>query len=1050
MTFCIRCGSLLERKYRRYGANPSEKAGLPYLISTLFPSLPRADMRIFRIVMAAGAVLTLALAGAGLHPLALTTAALLVPILSALYLWEVDVYEDQPWRVIALTVGGGVVSGIGLGLLSEIAFPGAGGREEGLLVSGVLLPVAMLLLAMAGPVVLLLPRRRFNDLLDGATFGAVSAAALGASMVLTRAISLLPGGLRPQGDSAEWVLRLAGLGIGAPVLAMCVTAGASASLWVRYRAPIADSSPIGPLARPVVAVPAAAALLVLSACTQVLLPGGLWLAVLIVLDVLALLWLRNVIHEGLRQQADERTEGPPAACKDCGARTPTHSYCGNCGMALAAQPKSRRRGRAALIAVPAAVIAGGLAATSAGAAIARPAAILEPCLRGEACGSPPAPPQPLVDEEQVAGEALGWTGVYDPLLFDLESREAEGYDLVAKEAETGARLRVRVRVSEGSDVEGALAAERERVSTNALGLVDESDPTRRIAGPMIGYREARAAQLVGTVDTPQGPGDGLTEAILAATDGTITATVTLSAQGRNDDRRRDMLGVADLILQGFRWSAPAGDVSASLLLRPRRGRALTRRAADPAASPLGAAQIGHRYGPSAATLRRVRKRVRAAGLRPGAVPPQRTTMRVSGAARAIERAFGTRLVHLRPGIHRPLQEPSVPHPLARDVLAVTGLDTRPLARPAAFPAGGLRPLDARRAYNMEGLAGRGVLGAGETIAVLSLDSFHDSDVEMYDRIVGVDSGPVERIPVNGGTTVGTDSEEVNLDLDVIRGLVPRAQLLNYETRNRAGAFGDIMDRIVADGRARIVSISWGRCELTVPEAERARDDAAFRAAAAAGITVFVASGDSGAYECERFDRDDQRLSVSWPAASQYVIAVGGTTLRLDSERRRLEEAGWESVLSNAGAGGGVAGSEPQPDWQRDSSIPGVRNEHSTGRRQVPDVAAASDFRTGWFAVVDGEERHFGGTSAAAPFWATVAATLRESLRARKLPFPRSFGNFIYNLAERPGSAAFHDVTVGGNRFFDATAGWDYVTGLGTPDVERLVAEAIRLQRATER
>jgi kumamolisin len=507
-----------------------------------------------------------------------------------------------------------------------------------------------------------------------------------------------------------------------------------------------------------------------------------------------------------------------------------------------------------------------------------------------------------------------------------------------------------------------------------------------------------------------------------------------------------MLSVADMVLQGFRWSAAPGDVTASLLLAPRRERALERRAADPSAPALTAAQIGRRFGPTDAAVRRVRRAVRAAGLRPAGLLPQRSTLRVSGPAAAVERAFGTRLVHVRPGVHRPLIQPRVPAALRRDVLAVTGLDTRPLAKPAAFPAGGLRPVDARRAYNM----GTGLLGEGEAIAVLSLDSFHDEDVAMYDRIVGIDSGPVERVPVNGGTRVGTDSEEVNLDLDVIRGLVPRAQLLNYETPNRAGAFADVMERIVADGRARIVSISWGRCELTVPEAERARDDAAFRAAAAAGITVFVASGDSGAYECERFDRDDQRLSVSWPAASRYVIAVGGTTLRLDADRERLEEAGWESVLSNAGAGGGVAGSEPQPAWQRTSTLPGLRNEHSTGRRQVPDVAAAADFRTGWFAVVDGEERHFGGTSAAAPFWAAVAATLRESLRRENLPFPRSFGNFIYVLAQRPGSRAFHDITVGGNRFFDAAPGWDYVTGLGTPDVERLVAEARRLQRGEER
>jgi len=401
-----------------------------------------------------------------------------------------------------------------------------------------------------------------------------------------------------------------------------------------------------------------------------------------------------------------------------------------------------------------------------------------------------------------------------------------------------------------------------------------------------------------------------------------------------------------------------------------------------------------------------------------------------------------RLLAAAGGRHRPDREPEVPAALRGTVAAVAGLDTRALARPASFPSGGLRPIDARRVYGMEELERRGRLGAGETIAVLSLDTFLDSDVAEYDRLVGIDSGPVERVPVDGGARLGAGAEEVNLDLDVIRGLVPRAKLLNYEAPNREGAFAAVMERIVADGRAKVVSISWGRCELTLSRAERAADEAAFRAAAAAGIAVFVASGDSGAYECERFDAADQRLSVSWPAASRHVVAVGGTTLRLDGDRRRAEEHGWESPLGNAGAGGGPAASEPQPEWQAAAGVPGLRNEHSNGRRQVPDVAAAADFRTGWLMVLDGEPRMVGGTSAAAPFWAAVAALTRESLREAGRPAPRSFARLLYDLAARPGSRAFHDVTEGGNRFHDAGPGWDFATGLGTPDVGRLVIETL--------
>ena len=1038
-TYCVQCGSLLTRAERRFGANPRERAGVPALVSTLFPALPRAGMSAFRVVLAGGAVLVAVLTLTGLFPLALTAAILLVPILTALYLWDVDVYEDQPWKVVGLTIGVGAATGIALGLASQLVQPGTGEQADALLVGGFVLPVAALLFALAGPTFLLLPRDRFNDLLDGATFGAVSAASLTAAMAMTRGASLLTDGLQPQGDTSEWLLRLAGLGLAQPVLAMCAAGGAAAALWVRYRAPVPDASALGPLARPRFAVPLAVALVVAGAGTQVLLPVLLWLPLIVVLDVIALLWLRNVIHQGLRQQAAEREIGPPEPCKECGASTPVHTYCASCGTARSALPKGAGHRRWPLVAVPAAVLALGLGVATAGAAIVEPEPLEPPCLRGLACGKPPSPPDPLVFEEEVDGGELGWTGAYDPRAFDLHDPGPGGYDLVGKR-DQGANVDVRVRVERGAQVEEMLDAERDRLDDEVFSLVDDDDPERRIAGPMIGYRHAQVRLLSGTVELPQGLDTGFTAAVLAATDGTRTVTVTVSATAENADYRRAVFSYADVVLQGFRWGAD-GTVRASLLLKPRRERALDARAAG-RGRPLSAAEQGRRFGPGDRALARVRAAARAAGLRPGPVLPQRTAMPVSGPARAIERAFGVKLLAAVGGRHRPDRPATVPAAMRAHVSGVTGLDTRPVARPAAFPASGLRPVDARRVYGMEELERRGKLGQGETIAVLSLDSFDEADIAAYDQLVGVDSGPVERVPVNGGTRMGPDAEEVHLDLDVIRGLAPRAKLLNYEAPNREGAFADIMDRIVADGRARIVSISWGRCELTLPTAERERDAAAFRAAAAAGIAVFVASGDQGAYECERFDSADQRLSVSWPAASRHVVAVGGTSLRMTEDRRRDEEAGWESPFSNKGAGGGVAGSEPAPPWQLRARVPRLLNRLSDGHRQVPDVAAAGDFRTGWLMVIHGKSKMVGGTSAAAPFWAAAAALVNETLRDADRPRPRSFASMLYEVAARRGSRAFYDVTFGGNRYHDAGPGWDYVTGLGTPHVGRLAAAAV--------
>ena len=629
--------------------------------------------------------------------------------------------------------------------------------------------------------------------------------------------------------------------------------------------------------------------------------------------------------------------------------------------------------------------------------------------------------------------------MYAPELFELERSDDAGFDLAAV-GDAASKVRVRVRVRRGRSPGAAVAAERARLADDVLGLTDDGDRAHRVAGPMIGYREAQVAVFQATSgNTPQGPSTGFTAAVLAATDGRLTATVTVSATGRNDDYRRSALAAADVVLQGFRWG-PRGPVRASLVLRPRRERALLASAAG-RGPRLSAAAIGRRFGPTDAQLARVRAAVRAAGLEPLPVAPQRTSLPVRGPVAAVERAFGVRLLAAAGGRHRPDREPAVPPPLRGTVAAVAG-STRARSRgPRRFPPAGCAPIDARRVYGMEELERRGRLGAGETIAVLSLDTFLDSDVAEYDRLVGIDSGPVERVPVAGGARLGGGAEEVNLDLDVIRGLAPRAKLLNYEAPNREGAFADVMERIVADGRAKVVSISWGRCELTLSGAERAADEAAFRAAAAAGIAVFVASGDSGAYECERFDADDQRLSVSWPAASRHVVAVGGTTLRLGPDRRRLEEHGWESPLGNAGAGGGTAarraaarvagGGRRARPAQRALERPAPGPRRGGGGRLPHGLADGPD----------GEPRMVGGTSAAAPFWAAVAALTRESLREAGRPAPPSFARLLYDLAARPGSRAFHDVTEGGNRFHDAGPGWDFATGLGTPDVGRLISEA---------
>ena len=88
-----------------------------------------------------------------------------------------------------------------------------------------------------------------------------------------------------------------------------------------------------------------------------------------------------------------------------------------------------------------------------------------------------------------------------------------------------------------------------------------------------------------------------------------------------------------------------------------------------------------------------------------------------------------------------------------------------------------------------------------------------------------------------------------LDIQVIRGIAPKARIINYEGPNTHDGYAALMARIVADGQAKIVNISWGLCEkYTLRDSVRA-EEREFAAAFAAGVSTFVASGDNGAFDC---------------------------------------------------------------------------------------------------------------------------------------------------------------------------------------------------------
>lgn len=516
---------------------------------------------------------------------------------------------------------------------------------------------------------------------------------------------------------------------------------------------------------------------------------------------------------------------------------------------------------------------------------------------------------------------------------------------------------------------------------------------------------------------------------------------------------------------------------ASLRLRSAKLHAFLNRMHDPASPAyhgyLDPPAFGERFGLPATAIDEAAAWLRGRGFQVDAADdPQRTSIEVRGPIGLVGRVFDVSFQDfVDPTGERffaTTATPSIPHALAGTVTGLSGLDDRP-PPPAsvgthalnAVPGQLLGPRDVAKAWNIQPLWDAGYQGQGQTVAVISFASFDPNDVAMFEREAGiVGAQPIGRVPVAGGSndTTSETSGEVNLDLDTVLTVAPKAKILNFEGGNSA-TFGGMVKAIVADGRAKIATISYGYCDLPgsafvglTPPDERAADAQEFAAAEAMGVSVFVSSGDMGAYTCQRNDPTNElgvglELSGSWPSDSPSVISVGGTRLTRASDRSYVQEQGWQDALAGLGGGGGLNPDDPIPSWQVGT---GVDNEFSNGNRQVPDVAGPADWAdwdSDFFTVFGKEASPGNGTSQASPFWAGSLALVQQYASdhgAGRLGFVNPM---LYQLAGTQGPPPFHDVTVGGNRYYPCTRGWDFATGLGSPDVANLARAATEYAKA---
>ncbi len=496
---------------------------------------------------------------------------------------------------------------------------------------------------------------------------------------------------------------------------------------------------------------------------------------------------------------------------------------------------------------------------------------------------------------------------------------------------------------------------------------------------------------------------------------------------------------------------------------------------------LSTARLRALFGPDPREVARTTAFLRGQGLRQtGAGLLTRT---FAGPAADVEAAFATRLVSYRLGnaaFRATSSTPTLPADVAAGVSAVDGLDTSPLYRPMAttppplqvvskcsgtssgtqssnFP-GAYEPsaLAASSAYDYQSLMSAGHEGQGNTLALVEFSSYDPSPVATYQSCYSTHV-PITDVAVNGGATDANGADEVQLDEEVAAGNAPGLDgIYSYEAASSAG-MDTVIDRILADRATTHVdeiSISWGACEAAVSPAEVAAADAEFQLAAAAGVSVYVASGDDGASDCRQFN-GSTAPAVDYPASDPWVTAVGGTTLTTSATGPNHETAwGQPQTFTGGGGGGGVSSLFPMPSWQTGAGVdePGYSSSAACGQtttlcREVPDVALDANPDSGYVVRVTtpfgNAWAQYGGTSAAAPLMAAMTADV-DSASAAVGGQPLGFANpFLY---AHPG--VFHDITVGSNSElglglpYPAGAGYDMATGLGSPDGSALAAALI--------
>jgi kumamolisin len=495
-------------------------------------------------------------------------------------------------------------------------------------------------------------------------------------------------------------------------------------------------------------------------------------------------------------------------------------------------------------------------------------------------------------------------------------------------------------------------------------------------------------------------------------------------------------------------------------VRVRRRKAIPAAMIDGRSAPHTRTYLTHKkleaeYGADLKDIRKVEAFARKSGLVVVESSAARRSVILSGSAVAFSSAFGVKLQvweHAGGTYRGRTGSVKVPSALADVITGVFGLDNRQYAKPhfrrlrdvasaAAFD--GYAPPQVAKFYGFP----TGVDGTGQVIGIIELGGgYRPADLKKYAAKIGSPLAKVTPVSVGAGRNSPTNANsadgEVMLDIEVAGSIAPGAEIVVYFA---AGASDqDFLAAITqavhdSENKPGVISISWGGPEAAAEASFQTEFDQALQSAAALGITVTIASGDSGAAD-EGPNEWDNLPHADFPASSPYALGCGATNIQvsggaISSESVWNQNAADTQQDSFGSSGGGVSQFFAVPAYQAAAGVPDNPTTNKPGRG-VPDVTGNGDPASGYLVRVDGELAVIGGTSSVAPLWAALITLVNQKLNTRV--------GFINPLIYAHPSA-LKDIVLGTNEVgtnkvgFAAGPGWDACSGLGSPNGLQVLA-----------